>query len=237
MKIVFLIFLAFNFLFATFNLDTKQGKISEVTDQTAKLDIPNLQIGQSGIVIKNIDENSIILAQASVIKTDDHSSTIKFFEKKLLEQDALPTTTLKPSNGDLFILNHLYRSSLLIVPNTQAKNSILKLFPNQNFLDEDFFASYLKVENNPRPDKETIVEFAQSQEIGTVFIAVQNNLFILDALTFKVLDSKLITNDDKKTQVPFLTRIEEIKNTMLDFSANEIKNYDLYYLKLMEIIK
>lgn len=237
MKIVFLIFLTFNFLFATFNLDTKLGKISDVTEESAKLDIPNLQIGQSGIVIKNIDDNSIILSQASVTATNDKFSTIKFYEKKLLEQDALPTTTLTPSNGDQFVLNHLYRSSLLIVPNTQAKNSILKLFPDQNFLDEDFFASYLKVQNTPRPDKETILEFAQAQQIGTIFIAVQNNLFILDGLTFKVLGSQLISNDDKKTQVPFLTRIEEIKNTMLDFSASKIENYDLYYLKLMEIIK
>ena len=152
-------------------------------------------------------------------------------------QDALPTSKLEPKNNDTFILNHLYSTTLLIIPNSKAKNSVLELFLNQNFLDQDFFASFLKLTNTPIPMKKDITEFALKHQIGTVFIVVQNNLFIVDSLTFKVLDSVIINNDDKTTQVPFLTKIEKIETPIYEFGEERIENYDFHYLKLLGMIK
>jgi len=237
MKILILIFIAFNFLFANFDLKMQKTTILDVNNKTAKINIPNLITGQSGIVIKDINENSVMLTQASVIESNNLNSTIQFSEKPLLQQDALPTSKLKPKDGDNFILNHLYNTSLLIVPNPKAKLSVQELFPKQNFLDEDFFASYLKLNNKPVPSQEDISEFALTHQMGTIFIVVQNNLFIVDSLSFKILDTILIDNDDKNSAVPFLTKIEKIETNILDFGSDEIENYDLYYLKLLGIIK
>ncbi|MGB5867600.1 MAG: plasminogen-binding N-terminal domain-containing protein [Arcobacteraceae bacterium] len=239
MKILLFISLAINFLFATANLQLQTTQIFDVTPTNAKINIPNLIIGQSGVIVRNLENNSIILSQAIVTHSTNDGSQIKFVDVDVLKQDAIPTTLLKVSNGDEFILNHLYNTSLLIAPNEKAKFAVKELFPKQNFVSEDFFASNLKLNNTPVPTKETFINFAQAQQIGTLFFVVQNNLFIVDSLSFKVIDTILIPNDDDSTNVPFLTKIDEIKTGIFNFgfSKNKIENYDLYYLKLLEILK
>ena len=237
MKILSLLFITVNLLLATINLKMQNTPIFDVTETTAKINIANLTIGQSGAIIKNIDENSVILAQATVIESNTNNSTIEFSSRPLLEQEALPTSKLIPEDNNIFILNHLYNTSLLIVPNKKAKQSVQKLFPFQNFLDEDFFASYLKLNNIPVPMRDDISKFALKQQMGTIFVVVQNNLFIVDSISFKVLDTVLIDNDDKSTNLPFLTRIEDIEISMFDFGEEKIEDYNLHYLRLLEIIK
>jgi len=233
MKIILLLFLAINVLFAN-SLQIQTTQIVETSKKVAKIKIPNLKIGQSGVIVKNIGENSIIISQASIVKSTQDYSIIQFSDKEILLQDAIPTSNAKPQNGDDFILNHLYNTSLLIVPNLKAKTIVKELYPNQNFLNEDFFASHLKLIHTPLPKKETISNFAQSQQIGTIFIVVKNTLYILDSLTFKIIDTISIENNDNKTSVPFFTKIESIKQGFWDFGAEKIKNYNTYYLKLLE---
>lgn len=235
MKIILLISITLNFLFATLNLQMQTAKIFDVTAKTAKINISNLIVGQSGVVLKEIDNNSIILSEAFVKKSNDISSMIEFIDKKVLFQDAIVTSYLKPSNNDTFILNHLYNTSLLIVPNEKAKASVKELYQNQNFLNEDFFASHLTLNKTPIPTKEIITAFTQSQQIGTIFIVVKNNLYIVDSLTFTVINTRQIKNDDPHTSVPFLTKINEIKTTLFSFDTNKIEDYNLYYLNLLGI--
>ncbi len=235
MKIILLISITFNLLFATINLQMQTAKIFDLTEKTAKINISNLIVGQSGVVLKEIDGNTIILSRAFVQQSNETGSIIEFIDKKILFQDAIVTSLLKPSNNDKFVLNHLYNTSLLIVANQEAKKSVQKLYPKQNFLNEDFFALDLKLNNTPIPTQEIITEFAQAQQIGTIFIVVQNNLFIVDSLTFKVIHTSQIKNEETETMVPFLTKINDIKSTIFSFNANQIKDYNLYYLKLLGI--
>jgi len=207
--------------------------IYDVTDKTAKVKVGNLKIGQSGVIVNDISGNYTILTQASVIKTAKDYSVIEFVESQLLKQDAIPTLKAKPTNSDLFILNHLYKSSLLIVPNLKAKKLIKKNFEKQNFLSEDFFASYLKINDNPVPSKSDIVEFCSMQEIGTIFIVIKNKLYIIDALSFKTIDEISVPINDFSTQLPFLTRISGIENGMFDFGASSIGSYNEFYLSLI----
>jgi len=236
MKILFLAFLTLCSLFAT-NLSLQKTTIFDLQKDTAKIDIPNLTIGQSGVIVKTIENDSIIIAQAFVVAADTMQSTIRFTDKQILPQDAIPTSSKKPAQGDEFILNHLYNTSLLIVPNTKAKEIVQSLYPKQNFLDEDFFATHLKLIYTPIPNKKDFLNFAQKQQIGTLFIVVQNQLYILDAATFKLLDTIAIDNDDQSENIPFLTKITEIEKGFWDFGDNKIDNYTQYYSKLLEIKK
>jgi len=208
--------------------------IYDVTDSTAKVKVGNLRIGQSGIIVNDISGNYTIITQGTVIKTEKEYSVIEFVDSKLLKQDAIPTLKVKPTNSDLFVLNHLYESSLLIVPNIKSKKVIKKNFPNQNFLSEDFFASYLKVNDNPVPSKQDIIEFCSLQEVGTIFIVIKNKLYIIDALSFKTIDEIDVPINDFNTQLPFLTRITEIETGLFDFGATSIGNYNEFYLSLIK---
>lgn len=226
MKIIFLLFITLNTIFAI--------EIFDVTPTTAKINVTNLTIGHSGIIIKKINKQTIIITQAVVIKSNSNNSTLEFIDKEILPQDAIPTSKLIPNNGDKFILSHLYKSSLLIAPNLKAKINVKNLYPNQNFINEDFFASHLKIIKKPIPNKETISSFAQSQQIGTIFIVVKNKLYILDSITFKIINTISLSYDDESTHVPFLTKIDDIEQGLWDFSDDKIEDYNKYYLKLVE---
>lgn len=217
------------------NLETQIAKIFNVTQETAKISIGNLTIGQSGVIINQAERNKIIISQAYVENSNKTSSTLKIIQNDILPQDAIPTSKLKPSNGDIFILNHLYSSSLLIVPNKEAKEFIFDIYKEQNFLNEDFFAAYLKLEEEPIPKQEDFQNFSHKNQIGTLFFAIENKLYIVDALSFKVIATHLIMEQSDKIKVPFLSKIETIEKGFWDFGDNEIEDYNQYYLKLLGI--
>jgi hypothetical protein len=213
----------------------QETKLYDIKNNQAKISLQNLTVGQSGIIVHKTLKNKIIIDQAVITQSNDSYSTIKFLKQDILPQNAIPTSKLKPRDGDMFVLNHLYQTSLLIVPNLETKKYILDIYSKQNFLNEDFFASYLKLINEPIPTKEDILAFTKKQQIGTIFVVVQEKLFIVDSLSFKVIDSVDIKVEDNSTQSPFLTKIDKITRSFFDFGAKKIENYNKYYLKLLGI--
>jgi hypothetical protein len=209
--------------------------IYDVTDTTAKIKLGNLREGQSGAIVNSLQGNYTIITQAIVTKTTPEYSELTFVKDEILKQNVLPKLKSKPQNSDLFILNHLYKSSLLIVPNAKAKKLIYQNFPKQNFMSEDFFAFYLKANNTPVPTKRDLIEFCNAQQIGTIFIVVRNKLYVIDSLSFKTIDEIYIDINDKSTQLPFLTKINEIEKAFWDFGgAENIGSYNNFYLSLIK---
>ncbi len=218
------------------DLSVQQLIIYDLFKNKAKILIGNLKIGQSGVVLRtNKKEDSIIIANAQVIESNPQYSLLKLKQTSAIRQDAIPTSRYKAQNGDTFILNHIYKTSILIVPNRIAKQKVESKYKQQRFLNEDFFASYLKTISSPIPTKKNIMRFAKSQQIGTVFVVIANNLYIVDAISFKVIDRVSLQINDNTTQSPFYTKITGIKKGLLSFGADEISNYNKYYLQLLGI--
>ncbi len=216
------------------DLTSKKVKIYDLSNYKAKIKIGNLKIGQSGVIVHNIDnKDSIIIALAQVVDTNSRYSTIQIKKKSVIKQDAIPTSNQNAKNGDTFILNHLYSSSLLIVPNSKSKSLVVLNYPNQNFVNEDFFASYLKVISTPVLTKNDITNFTQSQQIGTIFIVIKNTLYIKDAFSFKTIDKISLNINDSSTQVPFYSKIDKIEKGLLDFGDDKIADYNNFYLSLV----
>ena len=220
------------------DLSQKQVEIYDLSNNKAKIKIANLKIGQSGAIVHNSSKkDSIIIGVAEVIETNSDYSTIKIIKKSIVKQDAIPTSKHVASNGDTFILNHLYSSSLLIVPNSKSKAMVALNYPKQKFLSEDFFASYLKVITTPVLLRKNIMDFTQSQQIGTIFIVVKNDLYVIDAISFKTIDKVFLNINDSETQVPFYSKIEKIEKGLLDFGADKISDYNGHYLSLVNNTK
>ncbi len=228
MKILFIFLITIGILNGSIDLEMKSLKIYDTTKDTAIIPIGNLKIGQSGIIVhNNLTYDSLIIATASVIDTTNSSSTIEITKDNVLEQNAISTSNLKIQNGDKFILNHLYQTSLLIVPNFETKKLLQSNYSSVNFLNEDFFASHLKLLNTPIPTKRTIQVFCKDNQIGTVFI--------VDVITFNVIYTEKLNIKDRKIKVPFYSKVENINQNIFDFSDDEIKDYSKYYKKLLGI--
>jgi len=216
-----------------YNLDTKTTQIYDVKNNTAKINIGNLTIGQSGIIIHKSIKNDLILANAVVIQSDQKIATIKFLDTASLKQDAIPTTNFKPANDDSFILNHLCKASISIIPNASTRKLVHTLYPSVSFISEDLFASYLKINNTPLPTKKDIQEFAKDQQLGTIFFVIDNNLYIVDTQSFKIIYNSKLKLNDKTIKVPFYSNIKDIETNFWNFGASKIENYNDYYKEIL----
>ena len=245
-KLLLLLITVFSVLSLQAKVSLKQEnlEIYDVKGDTAKIKKTKLKIGQSGIIRHTYKNNhSIILANASVIKSFDEYSLIKFTPFTQLEQKALPNVSTSVKNKDIFILNFLYSSSLLVTPNQDAFVKTRDMFPSHNFIHSDILASYLKLENSPYPSRKQIKEYSKKVSIGTIFYVIENKVFIIDTKTFKIISTEEIKYNKNKVQLPFYTRIEKIKKGNFDFSSTEyidselsdIEKYNKYYKNFIGI--
>lgn len=187
--------------------------LKNVNNKTASINIGNLRVGQSGIVLKEYENGQkLIVSNAYVTKTSENSSEIKFIPFMDLKQNAIPTSNAKPKNGDTLILNYMYDKSLLIAPSQDAFQVARGKFRLNTFLHSDIFAANLKSQREPLPSKSTIQDFAIEQNLGTIFIVIKNKAYVVDSKTFAILDFYTLAYNYLDTEkMPFYTRIEGIE--------------------------
>ncbi|AXX91196.1 hypothetical protein CPU12_13335 [Malaciobacter molluscorum LMG 25693] len=222
-------FVASNVTPGTLTFNTIKTQLTNVTKNSAIINIGNLRVGQSGIVIKTYDDGQkIIIANAYVEATNDTASKVKFLRFEGLKQNALPNSKSIVQENDTLILNYMYDKSLLIAPSQDAFIVTRAKFRNNTFLHSDIFAAKLKADREPLPSKTTIQKFAKEQNLGTIFIVISNKVYIIDSKTFAVLDTfSLAYNYLDTDRMPFYTRITGIEESMIDSVWKSIKKLSI----------
>lgn len=222
-----------------FTINPIGTKITNIDGNKSTIDIGNLIVGESGIVV-HIYENDkrLIVSNAKVISSNSQNSVIEFFPFEDLKQDAIPTSKRDVEINDILVLNYMYPSSLLIAPTQDTFQTVRANFKYNNFLHSDLFGANLKVNNNPYPSKKDIQKFAIEQNLGTVFIVADKKVNVLDTKTFEVLAQYNLDYANKDLQMPFYTRVEEIESSIFDISIpfisdKKIDNYEEYYKNIL----
>ncbi len=217
-------------------------KVENIENNQSKINVGNLVIGQTGIVVHIFDnDKKLIVANAKVINSDSNSSIVEYFKFNDLKQDAIPTTKRTVQKGDVLVLNYMYNSSLLITPTLESFQMVRDNFKLNNFIHSDIFAAKLKVDHNPYPTKEIIQNFAREQNLGTIFMVVENKVYIIDTKTFAILESYAISYENTQNMMPFYTRVEEIEDSIFNlsffdfFSGNKNLSYNDYYKKILGV--
>lgn len=209
-------------------------KLSEVTNNQSTINVGNLIVGQSGMVMHIFDnDKKLIVANAQVIQSNANSSVIKFTKFDDIKQDAIPTSKRTPQKGDILVLNYLYTSSLLIAPNQETFQIVRSNFKYNNFLHSDLFAASLKYDEQPLPTKKDIKDFAVNQNLGTIFVVVDNKVNVFDSKSLKLLTTYNIDYDTYDSQFPFYTRVDEIKEGTFSF----IKNFSFSDLNIFKDVE
>jgi preprotein translocase subunit Sss1 len=210
--------------------------IYSVKDNQGKIDLPNLAIGQSGVVVHYFENStSSIIANAKVVSTNSVYSVIEFSDFDLFHQPSVVKSKIKPKTGDRFVVNFLHKTSMLVAPNLEGFSSIRKTFKSQVFLHPDVFATYLKLEKVAKPTKEEFIKFAKANMVGSIYFVIDKKVYIVDATTFSVISSiRIPYKFDKKFVSPFYTRIKDIQGGLFSFD-DKIKSYDNYYKNLLRL--
>ena len=217
-------------------------KIGNIENNKSVIPMGNLIIGQTGIVVHIFDNDKrLIVSNAKVVSSDLNSSVVEFFEFKDLTQDAIPTSNRVVTTNDILILNYMYNSSLLITPTLDSFQSVRENFKLNNFVHSDIFAAKLKVDHKPYPTKEDIQNFAIEQNLGTIFMVIENKVYIIDSKTFTILESYAINYENAEAIMPFYTRVEEIEESIFNlsffdfFSGEKNLSYNEYYKRILGI--
>ena len=217
-------------------------KIGNIENNKSAIPMGNLIIGQTGIVVHIFDNDKrLIVSNAKVVSSDLNSSVVEFFEFKDLTQDAIPTSNRVVTTNDILILNYMYNSSLLITPTLDSFQSVRENFKLNNFVHSDIFAAKLKVDHKPYPTKEDIQNFAIEQNLGTIFMVIENKVYIIDSKTFTILESYAINYENAEAIMPFYTRVEEIEESIFNlsffdfFSGEKNLSYNEYYKRILGI--
>jgi len=212
-------------------------KIENIKDNKTTINLGNLIVGQSGVVVHIYNNDKrLIVANAEVIESNSNTSTVLFTKFDDLKQDAIPTSNRSVETNDILVLNYLYTSSLLITPTQETFQIVRSNFKYNNFLHSDVFAAKLKVDNQPYPKKEEIQKFAIEQNLGTIFFVVNQHVYVVDTKTFKVLTTYKLDYKNENLQVPFYTRVEDIKSSPLTFnlfSNDKNLSYEEYYKNIL----
>ena len=235
MKSIFIVFMGILSLFGA-DLSVQSFVLTQTNKKEAKLLVPHLPIGQSGVVVARSGSNSVVISYGIVSATDGNSTTITFDPREIIAQNAIPKTKLRPKDGDIFILGHLYKNSIIIAPNYEALKEVEKIKSSYSFVESDLFGAFLKIENTPAPKKETFLDFAHKNDLGIFHIVIDETLYTVDALSFIVVNKEPISYKNKATISPFYTNVEDIKTSTFSFFEEEsIGEYHAYYKKLLGI--
>ena len=217
-------------------------KIDNIANNKSTINVGNLIVGQTGVVVHIFDnDKKLIVSNAKVISSNSTSSVVEFFKFEDLKQNAVPTSKREVVNNDMLILNYMYNSSLLITPTLDAFQTVRDNFKLNNFVHSDIFAARLKVDHNPYPTKEDIQNFAIEQNLGTIFMVIENRVYVIDTKTFTILANYGVSYEKNGSTMPFYTRIENIEETIFSwsyfdfFSGKGSMSYNDYYKRILGI--
>ena len=222
------------FMLLLLGLGAEDFPITQVDDTTITIEVGSLPVGTSAIVLHRINANyEAILALAEVVSSKE-KTLLKLQEFKSDKQDALPKLTLKPAVGDRVRLNWMYERAMVIAPNLLALKTIETRYKDKTFVHPDLFVAYLSDEGHPSPLKEDFQYFCRSYDLGLLFFYVKGSVKRVDCNSFKVLDSYAMELKDSKIEKPMYSRIKKISADWWGEGSDPIKDYDAYYLKLLE---
>ena len=233
-KIAFLLLAICSLSFAAkFDLKPSYNLILSANESNATiLDSDSFIVGSSGVVMHKLNDGSkTIIARAVVTQKKDGYANLRFEVFNELQQSALPLPTILPQAGDEVILNYMYNRSLIIAPNKEIYDQVTKSFSHITFIHPDIVAAYLSYEYKPNPSKADFRKMCAQNATGLILIALDGEALFADCGSFEILQS-FKTGEISYYEVPFYTRIKDIKSPFWKFGA-KIKNYDKYYNKLL----
>lgn len=225
-------------LMAKTNFSPYQTSLLKADDKYIYIkDSKSFAIGSSGIVLHAFDDShKTIVSTVEVIAKKQGEAVLKFKRFKGLQQSALPSYSISPKKGDIVILNYLYKRAMAIVPDAETLQYVTTKFNDIEWVHPDIFGSKLSIDHTPNPTKEDFTNECSQNSFALLFFAVKGEGYFVDCNSFKILARTNLPQTSKNTtpQVPFYTRLEEIKGRMFGLMGGDgINDYNKFYTKML----
>jgi len=197
--------------------------------------VPNIRVGSSGIVMKEINRNSsFIISRFVITKIKDHLATALLNPYTALNNDNFPTIKAKPEKGDMIVVNYLYNRVLPIVPNSKIFADMKLRYKDLRWIHPDILSGELVKSSDQSPAYENFDRTCQNVSANMLFFAIEGDGYFVDCKSFKILKKIPIKNYDEIV-LPFYTRIKNLGTGFLNFGNNKkITDYNSYYNDLLK---
>jgi len=219
------ILLLFLFLYIA---NATNSTIISINNNIATIDDIDLPIGKSGIVVRDYNQDELIIAYAVLIS----KNKVKLKSYSNLIQNSFPNVKIKIKKADKILWGIYDNTKMIIAPNLKNYKTILQTISSK-VIHPDILASYLLKEGDFNPSKESFEQVCEKYSIGNILTNIDTKVYDVDCLSFKILGTKTLKNLSKdSTKLPFYTRIKKIKKGIMNLDENMI-NYNNYYKSLL----
>ena len=237
---------------SSYNPQIKNNIIYNVDGNSAfvNLDKTSLYKYKSGTIShtlkfkQSLGTNRVIVSKAVIDEVYSKYAKIKFQKIHKIKPKILYDISQNPQNGDLFVMDSERNLHILIAPNYESYAYITSHYRQVRFLPIDLFAMSLKASSHALPSKEDFSSFCNLNLVSDVIFALENKLVFVDCNSLKPYKQIAISSISKNPlnpnitttnfHMPFFTNIQEIKNSIFDFSHVSI-DYTKYYKSLLGI--
>jgi hypothetical protein len=205
--------------------------------ESASVKIGKIDVGMSGFIVHHITQEHSVIVNSVVVQAFDANSSmaqLKMMPFYLLDNDSVPNVEYKAQVGDTVVFAFGYSRALLIAPSEAIYHRITKSVQTQ-WIHPDLFATILTYVGHASPIKSDFEKMADATSSGLLFIYLDKNIYTLDMKSFKILHTSAAPLQQKKTKLPFYTRVEKIESSWWDWGegTHMMKNYTPYYYKLL----
>jgi len=200
------------------------------------IEIDKIDVGMSGFIVHSITpEHSVILKNVVVTSFDTATkvATLSMSDYDALRNNALPNGRWSVEVGDMVVLAFGYSRGLLISPDVEIYDRIVRSAKHIQWVHPDIFATILSFNGHPTPLREDFTKFSNASSVGVIFIYLNKKVFTIDAKSFKILSITDAQLKQSNTQLPFYTRVQEIDANWWGAGSDPLESYEPHYYKLL----
>lgn len=196
-------------------------------------DEPNIVIGASAIVVKQIKNATSIISRASVVAKDGKFAKLELKPFTMLAQKALPELDVKVETGDEVLVNFLYDRALLIAPDEASYKQVVGDLSEIYFIHPDILGAYMVREYKLSPKRTDFSLFCSNNALGLVAFVLENKVAFMDCQDFTLLFEKPLNAQVAKPQLPFYSNIKSYKKNFFNFAEKRVADYYEYYTQII----
>ena len=208
-----------------------ESTITSIDDTLASIEPIELTKFKSGIIVRDLGENQIILDTAIYI--GDNSIKIEKYNK--LHQDSFPALTSKVQVGDKVIFDLYSRRVMIIAKNAKEYSEFEKQLKEKEIMHPDMLAAVLNKAGTQVPKQEQFQSICHEYSLGSYYFLLENKSYEVDCNSFKVVsESDFSVTNDETSMTPFYHRFDPIKKGLFNYEK-DITDYTKYYKELIGI--
>jgi len=206
-------------------------------EKNVKIKIDKIDVGMSGFIVHRISEEHSCILKSGVVKSfnkDTKIATIRLSRYDALRQNSLPMGEWHVKVGDSAIFAFGYNRGVLIAPSEEIYHRITTATKQLQWIHPDIFATILSFNGHPTPLREDFTALSNAASVGLLFFYINKKLYTVDAKSFIILNITDAPLTQKKTKLPFYTRVEEIDAAWWGDGSDEMTSYEPHYFKLLK---